>query len=218
MSLFSRPASSKLRSFAITANDDNLDGRRPVFSVVRIYMDTDVTKKRRVVTGIDSNGKSAVISDIRIDGLTAVAVPEYAWHRLWSADVVPAVPTTGSEPGGPTHFPPPGGVRFIVFTVPPSSVTAPDDLDAETAMRELEQKFPGRSAHMESHQAGLHTTSTIDFVYVVDGEIWLELDDQQEVHLRTGDSVIQNGTRHAWRNHGTSPCTMVVTIVGASRN
>jgi quercetin dioxygenase-like cupin family protein len=83
-------------------------------------------------------------------------------------------------------------------------------------MAELEQKFPGRAAHMESHQAGLHTTATVDYLYIISGEIWLELDDGQDVHLRTGDTIIQNGTRHAWRNHGTEPCTMVVTIVGAN--
>jgi quercetin dioxygenase-like cupin family protein len=102
--------------------------------------------------------------------------------------------------------------------VPPSTVTPPNDLDAEAAMSELEQKFPGRAAHMETHQTGLHTTATIDLIHVVDGEIWLELDDNKEVHLKTGDSLVQNGVRHAWRNHGTKPCTLVVTIIGANIN
>jgi quercetin dioxygenase-like cupin family protein len=70
---------------------------------------------------------------------------------------------------------------------------------------------------MESHQTGLHTTATIDFIYVAEGEIWLELDDKKEIHLKTGDSLVQNGVRHAWRNHGTKPCTLVVTIVGADK-
>jgi hypothetical protein len=34
----------------------------------------------------------------------------------------------------------------------------------------------------------------------------------------TGDTVVQNGTRHAWRNKGTVPCRMVnirhVIVVG----
>ena len=32
------------------------------------------------------------------------------------------------------------------------------------------------------------------------GAIWLELDDGKIVHLKRGDVVVQNGTRHAWRN------------------
>ena len=47
--------------------------------------------------------------------------------------------------------------------------------------------------------------------------IWLELDDKQEIHLKTGDTLVQNGVRHAWRNHGTKPCSLVVTIVGANK-
>jgi len=180
-------------------------------------MENNILEKRLIVTGLDAEGKSSVISDRQLDARTAAAVPGYGWHRLWSWDETPTVPNDGFEPTGPDHFPAAGGVRFIVFTVPPGTVTAPADLDMDAAKQELEEKFPGRAAHMESHQTGLHTTTTIDFIYVADGEIWLELDDQQEVHLKTGDSLVQNGVRHAWRNHGTKPCSLVVTIVGANK-
>lgn len=186
------------------------------FSFNISQMNDNILAKRLIVTGLNTDGKSAVISEARVEPRTAAAVPGYGWHRLWSWDETPTVPNDGVEPEGPNHFPPPGGVRFIVFTVPPGTVADPEDLDKEAAMLELEQKFPGRAAHMESHQAGLHTTATIDFIYVAAGEISLELDDQQEVHLKTGDTLVQNGVRHAWRNHGTQACTLVVTIVGAN--
>src|SRR5437870_5001890 len=35
--------------------------------------------------------------------------------------------------------------------------------------------------------------------------------------LRAGDSVVQNGTRHRWRNPGTEPCLMAIFMVGARR-
>lgn len=171
---------------------------------------------RLVVTGLTA-GKSVVVSDTSVTPRTAAAVPGYAWHRLWSMDEVPNAPNDGTEPGGPAHFPGPGGIRFIMFTVPPDKIEAPVELDREAALQELEEKFPGRAAHMESHQTGLHTTATIDLIYVVEGEIWLELDDGKEVHLKAGDSAIQNGVRHAWRNHGDSDCKLVVTIVGAEK-
>lgn len=180
-------------------------------------MENYISAKRLIVTGLDVHGKSSVISDRQIDARTAAAVPGYGWHRLWSWDKTPTVPNDGVEPGDPAHFPAAGGVRFIVFTIPPGSDKAPADLDMEAAALELEEKFPGRAAHMESHQTGLHTTATIDFIYVADGEIWLELDDKKEVHLKTGDTLVQNGVRHAWRNHGTRPCSLVVTIVGANK-
>ena len=35
------------------------------------------------------------------------------------------------------------------------------------------------------------------------------------LELGPGDTVVQNGTRHAWRNPYDEPCTMVVVLVGA---
>ena len=61
------------------------------------------------------------------------------------------------------------------------------------------------------------TTITIDFEYVISGEVWLELDDGKEVHLRAGDTVVQNGTRHAWRNKGSKPCRLVLCQIGVQR-
>jgi uncharacterized cupin superfamily protein len=61
----------------------------------------------------------------------------------------------------------------------------------------------------------MHTTPTIDFEVVLSGEVWLELDDGVEVHLKPGDCVVQNGTRRAWRNHGTDVARLAVFLIGA---
>ena len=45
-----------------------------------------------------------------------------------------------------------------------------------------------------------------------------ELDAGNEVTLAPGDVVVQNGTRHAWRNRSTSPATMLFVLIGARRN
>lgn len=82
----------------------------------------------------------------------------------------------------------------------------------------MEKKLPGVAAHMEPDNPGMHTTDTIDFEYVISGEVWLELDDGEEVCFRAGNTVVQNGTRHAWRNKGSEPCRMVVCLIGAHRS
>jgi quercetin dioxygenase-like cupin family protein len=87
----------------------------------------------------------------------------------------------------------------------------------EGVRREFEEKLPGLVNHMERDHRGMHTTDTVDFEYVISGEVWLELDNGVEVHLRAGDTVVQNGTRHAWRNRGSQPCRMVTILVGAHR-
>jgi quercetin dioxygenase-like cupin family protein len=45
--------------------------------------------------------------------------------------------------------------------------------------------------------------------------MWLELDDGEALDLNRGDVVVQNGTRHAWRNTGTKPVTMLFFLNGA---
>ena len=49
------------------------------------------------------------------------------------------------------------------------------------------------------------------------GELTLELDDGQVRHLKAGDIVIQNGTRHAWRNSSAQPAVMAAILIGADR-
>ena len=49
-------------------------------------------------------------------------------------------------------------------------------------------------------------------------ELWIALDDGAEVRLGPGDCVIQNGTRHAWRNRSSQPVVIFVAIVGARRS
>jgi hypothetical protein len=171
---------------------------------------------RRVVTGHDADGKAVIASDEQVDGLRPALAPGTEFHRLWGGDAPPSFPDDGSEPTTHTYFPDVGGFRFGLFTVPPASAaTGPGPSDLEAAMAEFEAALPGLAGHMEPDAPGMHTTATIDFEVVLDGEVWLELDDGVEVHLRPGDTVVQNGTRHAWRNHGDKPARLAVFIVGA---
>lgn len=46
-----------------------------------------------------------------------------------------------------------------------------------------------------------HTTRTVDYFYLIDGEVTLELD-EESVDLRGGDMVIQQATHHLWQTNG----------------
>ena len=61
----------------------------------------------------------------------------------------------------------------------------------------------------------MHTTATVDYEVVLSGRVVLELDDGETRELKAGDTVIQNGTRHAWRNPFDEPCLLAVVLVGA---
>jgi len=175
-------------------------------------------KVRRVVTGHTPDGKATVASDTEIGATGFPLAPGLSFHRLWGADIAPTFPDNGAPCPMPAYFPPVGGFRFGLFTIPPESAAPPENIDLEMALREIEEKLPGMLAVMEPDTPGMHTTDTIDFEYVISGEVFLELDDGVEIHLRPGDTVVQNGTRHAWRNMGTEPCCMVTCLIGAHRN
>ncbi len=174
-------------------------------------------KVRRVVTGHTRDGKATVVSDTEVDAITLDLLGGAEFHRLWGADEAPTFPDDGSPRPAPAYFPPVGGFRFGLFTVGPQSVALQEDLDFQRALAEMEQKLPGLAGHLEVDNPGMHTTNTIDFEYVISGEVWLELDDGKEIHLRAGDTVVQNGTRHAWRNKRSEPCSLVVCLIGAHR-
>jgi uncharacterized cupin superfamily protein len=65
---------------------------------------------------------------------------------------------------------------------------------------------PGSSAPM-------HRTKTIDYGIVLSGEVDLELDDGVELHLETGDLVVQRATAHAWYNRSERVARMLFVMV-----
>ena len=146
---------------------------------------------RRVVTGIDDEGRSTFLSD-------GDAFGGDAWAEVWLTD--PAVgldAVVDPQLGIGVLEPPAGGTAFRVFHVPP---------DAQ--MRESMSR-----ATIEGIESdGFHTTQTIDYVMVLEGEIALELD-TGEVQLKPGDCIVQRGTRHAWRNRSDDPVKMMAVMV-----
>jgi mannose-6-phosphate isomerase-like protein (cupin superfamily) len=174
-------------------------------------------KIRRVVTGHNTEGKARVVDDRDVEPITSELMPGYAAYRLWGRDERPTFPDDGSPRRAEAYYPPRDGSRFMINTIPPGELVLPADLDMAAATDELERQMPGAMARMEPDAPGMHTTDSIDYVLVVSGEVTLGLDDGEQTVLRAGDVVIQNGTRHAWRNHGTESCTIVGVAIGADR-
>ncbi len=94
---------------------------------------------RRVVTGHLSNGKGIIASDEVVEPVTSPLAPGSELYRLWGADEPVELPDGGERPAHVTYFPPVGGFRFGVFTVPPDNTTPPEvgdlDVEAEAARR-----------------------------------------------------------------------------------
>ena len=58
-----------------------------------------------------------------------------------------------------------------------------------------------------------HVTESIDYAIVLSGEIDMALDDDVEVHLKSGDVVIQRATIHDWINRGSVPCVIAFILI-----
>ncbi len=174
---------------------------------------------RRVVTGQTAEGKSVVVADEVLEPKRVPFVPGTEFHQLWGSDDNVSLPTSGEQPAWTNFFPPVAGFRFLVWTMPPESASRslPPDVDVEAALTELQRNLPGLTDVNEPDHPGMHTTDTVDFDLVLSGEVWLELDDGEEVKLGPGDCVVQNGTRHAWHNRGAVPVTIATALVGARR-
>ena len=117
-------------------------------------------------------------------------------------------------------FPGPGGTNFRLITYPgkrPEGYKPPPGVTYESGMKELDDKVPGMGQYFDKSTPGMHATDTVDYCVVVRGEMTLELDDGQKVQMRQGDCIVQNGTRHRWRNPGTEPCLMAFVSVGGKR-
>jgi mannose-6-phosphate isomerase-like protein (cupin superfamily) len=170
---------------------------------------------RRVVTA-DVNGKSVVQSDEQLPAYVFKSVPGYEHTLVW---VNPTTPDLRKEQRF-DHYPEsvvpgPGGTSLHFVTFPPSTVFAEPSFDGEAAQREALVRLKGLADHFEKEDPAMHKTNTVDYAIVYEGEIWLELDDGKTTHLKRGDVVVQNGTRHAWRNKGTKSVTMLFVLNGA---
>jgi hypothetical protein len=170
---------------------------------------------RRVVTE-NANGKAVVQSDERLLAYEFKSVPGYEHTLLW---VNPTTPDLRAEQKFASYpdsvVPGPGGTSLHFVTFPPGSVFADPSYDGVAARDEALIRLRGLADHFEKEDPGMHRTNTVDYAVVYEGEIWLELDDARTIHLKRGDVVVQNGTRHAWRNRGTARVTMLFFLNGA---
>ena len=176
-------------------------------------------KIRRIVTGHDAQGNAVFVSDA--DTPRAVAFrnfPGHAFAQVWATRANAKVPHRDGDPTvtGGSVAPEPGGTSLLVVTFPPDAVMA-NPLDPAAAGAELASALPGLIERFEPDNPGMHATDSIDYGIVLDGEIWLELDHGAEKLVRTGDIVVQNGTRHAWRNKTDKPVTVAFVLIGAPR-
>ena len=177
----------------------------------------ELGKIRRVITGHDKDGKAIVLSDdiapaVRTNPLR----PGQISVDLWKTTVSPA-PLTAAEPdptGGPRRMH--AGGQSTTFRI---SEVAPDSDAIRNLTPEQARALFRNQGNEDASTYGrggrhplMHRTETIDYAVVLDGEIFMLLDDT-EVKLTTGDVVIQRGTNHAWSNRSGKHVRMLYVLI-----
>ncbi|EKM83910.1 hypothetical protein AGABI1DRAFT_81643 [Agaricus bisporus var. burnettii JB137-S8] len=157
---------------------------------------TQLPPLRRVVTAHDHQGLAVVDSDMLLESERMEVAPGVRAASIWL--------TTGGLPVDDNNNPEDGAKRPIEDTsnfgiVHPSG----------TNVRSTELG-PGAFAPM-------HRTSSLDYNILVSGTLILITEDGTQTLLKNpGDTVIQKGTMHAWKNPSdTQPVRWITVLVAA---
>lgn len=147
-----------------------------------------IKEGRRVVTGVNPQGKSVILSDGFVPDAARWSNPKKgSASNLWNERRLPVDLNDTNDPMIGylmKREPPPGGVNAGIMTWEPG------------------------------HSYPLHRTATLDFVFVISGKLELILEEGSTI-VGPGDTIIQRGTNHGWRVVGNEPCTIAIVLLSA---
>lgn len=176
---------------------------------------------RRVVTGHDESGKAIVMIDgpatnVKVRAAAGGLVSTIGWISDRTPADVSATTDNGAREIGVA--PPEGGSVFRVVDFPPLGEGGAK-IDHDAVMREMGLGGSHAATHavpdsVKARSPFMHRTRSLDYAVVLSGEIDMLLDDS-EVHLKAGDILVQQGTNHAWMNHGSVPCRIAFVLIDA---
>ena len=174
---------------------------------------------RRIVTGHSESGASVFVADGPPPNAAKFAhVQGMEVALAWRSAARGLIARSGEEPSfGSSLVPAVGETTLLLVTFPPDSVRAAPGFDPAAAGAESLRLLPGLAEKFEPDAPGMHTTETVDYGILLEGELVLELDAGATRTLQPHDIVVQSGTRHAWRNKSDRPATMLFVLIGGQR-
>ena len=165
---------------------------------------------RRVVTGVDANNKAVVM----FDSVMPLQAGRYGLNstNLWVTNSYPVgfsfKDDTANIPVGVSPLD--SGTKFRVVEFPPLDPATEANMEPNYLMKAVGDHAPLRGVAV-THPL-MHRTRSVDYAVVISGEIDMMLDDTV-VHLKSGDTVVQQATNHAWINRGAQPCRMLFVLM-----
>jgi hypothetical protein len=147
--------------------------------------------------------------------MTLAGVDNFGVTDLWKTLAAPADNRGDEDPcQGPIVLaPPPCGTVFRIVEFPPDKEYV-GKWKREEAFGSLGESGAHAVDQSSSRHEGMHRTASVDYAFVLEGEIWAVLD-ETETLMRQGDVLIQRGTNHAWSNRSNAPCLVGFVLVDA---
>ena len=175
---------------------------------------TEASEIRRVVTGLDGDNKSVVMFDSRLP----LQAGPYGLQstNLWVTNTYPLgfsfKDDTSAIPVGVSPLD--NGTKFRVVEFPPLDGATEAKMEPGFLMKAVGPVAPARGRPV-THPL-MHRTRSVDYAVVLSGEIDMMLDDTA-VHLKPGDTIVQQATNHAWVNHGTETCRILFVLMDSQQ-
>jgi mannose-6-phosphate isomerase-like protein (cupin superfamily) len=167
-------------------------------------------RARRIVTGLDDQGRSAIVSDAYTD--TRLVTDAFMRNDIWQAKEVPSSALAENTLAEVAVIPPPPlGYTYNLTAFPPDK-----EWDYEAGYAKSLADAAASDSTSAQDIPGMHTTETVDIVTIISGELWAILE-TGETLLKPGDTLVQRGTKHAWRNKGDVPAVMAAIQISATR-
>ena len=191
--------------------------RKTILSVVAILLaasPASASEIRRVVTGLDANDKSVVMFDSQMPLKTG----PYGLNstNLWVTNTYPLgfsfKDDTSAIPVGVSPLD--NGTKFRVVEFPPLDAAIEAKMDPGFLMKAVGAVAPARGLPV-THPL-MHRTRSVDYAVVLSGEIDMMLDDTV-VHLKPGDTIVQQATNHAWANRGTETSRILFVLMDSKQ-
>lgn len=169
---------------------------------------------RRIVTAINKAGKSYFLEDGPAPAVKTVADrPGFRVTNLWRTIGAPVDVNAPDDSLAHSGIQPPKNgniVRIIDFP--------PEPADPAERKRIFEATFkslyPDATHHAPTAQQhpGMHTTLTVDYAIVLQGEL-VAIMDEGETVMRAGDVLIQRATSHAWANRSGQMARILFVLI-----
>ncbi len=173
---------------------------------------------RRVVTGLNENGRARVLMDGPSPHVMEGAAS--AITEIWSNSESPATyDNEGDRAIFPMqHDPDPGGTLCRVLEMAPG-VEIPEGIPLEQLLEVARNLFSGMQSDFEptlesvARHPSFHKTDSLDYLCILSGRLTMLMDDDEEVTLEAGDVVVQQGVMHGWRVEGDEPVRMFAVLI-----